>query len=578
MPGMNNHPFDLTNSLVVTLFHHSLFVTSVLWLSIVAFLLLLSMIVSRRIFGFNVASDGIGESRARTYLRWSFGTLWLIDGILQFQVSMPLGLANNVVKPMSVGTPSWLHALMIHGIATWNAHPIALAAGVAWLQIGIGMALLVSNGRTGRWVAGFSAMWASLIWIVGNGAGGLFIRGATILFGWPGASLFYVVAGLWLCLEPQVFAEKFSRYTLRFFSVMLVVAAIFQVLPGAQFWHGGTTNALTTMTSAMVAIPQPHPLAWLVRHVGSLAALMGGGFNIVIVLWLLICAVGLWISVSTKWRWPVRTFVVGCVVFWLVTQDAAIFGGLATDLNSFIPMAALVWCAAPRMQTLARRETFFAPELTNSAGAVVATFGVAMLLSSVVSMSIASIAGAENTFFLAQNGPASQTNTVAPSFTLTDQFNQPYTLGEHPGRVTLMTFLDPVCWTDCPLMANQMAQLRRELSSNAKIDLVAVAADPYHETLANVRHFIAVHGLTHVKNFYFVTGSLAQTSAVWAAYGIGVTMKPTDKMSIHSDLMFIVAPKNHLKWIVPDDPLAATSLTTSSVAELKSLLALEGVR
>jgi hypothetical protein len=64
---------------------------------------------------------------------------------------------------------------------------------------------------------------------------------------------------------------------------------------------------------------------------------------------------------------------------------------------------------------------------------------------------------------------------------------------------------------------------------------------------------------------------------VWSAYGIGVSMKPTDKMSIHTDLMFIVVPKNRLKWVIPDDPLATTSLTVSAVSELKSLLAIEGV-
>jgi cytochrome oxidase Cu insertion factor (SCO1/SenC/PrrC family) len=577
MPGMNSRSLNLTNYLIVNLFHHSLFVTSILWLSSVAFLFLVYLLLSRKIFSFNTSREAVTESRAHAYLRWLFGAMWLLAGVLQFQASMPLGLANNVIAPMSVGTPSWLHTLMMHGIAVWNNHPVALAAGVAWLQVGIGMTLLVSNGRTGRWVAGLSAGWAALIWIVGNGAGGIFINGASILFGWPGATFFYVIAGVWLFKSPSSFDEKFSAFTLRLLAVMMAVAAVFQCLPAAQFWHGGSANALSAMATSMTSIAQPHALAWLVRHVGSLSALMGGGFNIVVILWLLICAVGLWRSATTGWRWPVRTMVAGCLFFWLVAEDAALFGGLATDVNSFVPMAALAWCASPRLRSLARRERFFPAELTNSAGAVVATFGAAMIVTAAFSMSAAAIGGVETSLFLAQNGPASATNTPAPTFTLTDQFNQPFTLGEHAGHVTLLTFLDPMCWTDCPLLANQMAQLRSQLSANANIDLVAVASDPYHETLANIRHFIAIHNLGHVKNFYFVTGTRAKTSAVWSSYGVGVTMKPTDKMSIHSDFMFIVVPVNHLKWIIPDDPLSARSLTASSVAELKGLLALEGV-
>src|SRR5664280_3652430 len=133
MPGMHNRSLDLTNTFVVSLFHHSLYVRSVLWLAGVAFVLLLILILSRRIFLFNLSTDGVQESRARTYLRWAFGAMWLVDGILQFQASMPLGLANNVVAPMLNGTPPWLHPLMLPGITTWNDHPVALAAGVAWL-------------------------------------------------------------------------------------------------------------------------------------------------------------------------------------------------------------------------------------------------------------------------------------------------------------------------------------------------------------------------------------------------------------------------------------------------------------
>ncbi len=179
---------------------------------------------------------------------------------------------------------------------------------------------------------------------------------------------------------------------------------------------------------------------------------------------------------------------------------------------------------------------------------------------------------------MAQNGPATAVNAPAKAFRLTDQFGRPYALGEHPHRVTLLTFLDPHCWTDCPLLASQIAQVRRDFSPGAKLDIVAVAADPYHESLADVRHFIDTRGLRTVPNFYFVTGTLSQVSAVWHNYGISVVMKPTDAMSVHSDFMFIIAPDGHLHWIIPDDPLASTSGTASAVSELRGLRSYEGVR
>jgi len=81
----------------------------------------------------------------------------------------------------------------------------------------------------------------------------------------------------------------------------------------------------------------------------------------------------------------------------------------------------------------------------------------------------------------------------------------------------------PECWTDCPLLAAQLRQVRSDLSPGAKLDIVAVAADPYHETLANVNHFIDIHGLKSVKDFYFVTGHCTRPEGL-GAYGIGVSM------------------------------------------------------
>ncbi len=578
MGGMTERSIDLENYLVVNLFKHSLFSTDIIWICIVAFVLLVGLIATKKIFTFNMLDAEGAEPRARTYLRWGFGAIWLVDGILQFQYSMPLGLGNNVVRPAAAGTPSWLHSLMIHGVNLWNNHPISLAAGVAWFQVGLGLALLVSKGKTGRWAAGLSVFWAAGIWLIGNGAGGIFASGATILFGWPGATLIYAVAGCWLAADPRRFHHGFSSFTLRFSSLLLLIAVIFQSLPAAGFWHGGNTNALTLMTRSMTSVAQPHTLAWVVRQGGTISGRLGGGFNVIVILWLLITGVALWRSVKARTNWPVYSFAIGCMILWVVAQDTALFGGISTDFNSLLPMAVLGLCALPRLEAASPVRSRLRPEMTSGVSAVVATFATAMLVTTIVSMIVTvTIAKTENTFFLAGNGAASPLNTTAPRFTLTDQFDQPYSLGEHRGYVTLITFLDPVCWTDCPLLANQVAQVRADLASNAKLDVVAVAADPYHETLGNLRHFIAIHHLGNVKDFYFVTGTRTQTSKVWADYGIGVTMTPTDAMSIHDDYMFIDSAKGKLKWVIPDDPPDAASLNSSSVAEILSLLATQGL-
>ena len=491
---------------------------------------------------------------------------------------MPLGLANDIVAPASVGSPTWLHAIVFDGIGIWNSHPVALAVGTAWIQVGIGLLLLVSNGGAGRLAAAVAVGWASMIWLVGNAAGGLFSPTSSILFGWPGTPLFYVAAGAWLVVGNRRFTAHFARLTSRGLSVVLVVGAIIQCLPGREFWHGGNSNALTTMTGLMTKSPQPHWLSWHATAGGSLAGTMGGGFNLLVVFWLIACATGLWWSTVRPLRWSVRLLIGGGAVLWLVAQDAAIFGGLATDLNSLVPLALLAWCAVPSARSATPRERRLPREMRSSTGAGAASFAAGPFIFSVFSMGWASVASAENTFFLAQNGPASAVAGPAAGFSLVDQSGRPHHLGVHRGHYTLLTFLDPVSWTDCPLLASQLKSVRAALSVNAPLDIVVVAANPYHESLADVRHFIQRRALGAVRDFYFVTNDHVKVvERVWSAYGISVVVKRTDKMSIHSDFVFIVNPSGQLKWVIPDNPLGNWLGQRSAVSELLSLLHQSGV-
>ncbi len=573
MNGMGSGSFSLLNALVVSVFRRQLYVTSVAWIIALSLVILIVATLLRRVQGFNLSATGLGEPRNRTLLRLSFGALWLVDGLLQFQPSMPLGLANQVVRPMAASTPGWLHDLMNSAINLWNAHPVGFAVGVAWLQVGLGVLLLISNGSVGRIAAALSAGWAALIWLIGNGAGGVFDSSSSILFGWPGATLFYVVAGVWLAGPRTNFPQRFSKVTLRGLGILALLGAVLQCLPSREFWHGGSSNALTAMTQSMTQTPQPTWLASSVKAVGTLAGTMGGGFNVAVILWLVISGVGLWLTPARNWSWGTWTFIGGALFFWIAAQDTALFGGLATDVNSLVPLAALTWCASAGHATSSPLERRLPREIRSSTGAVLASFAGAMVIFSLALMGWTSVASAENSLFLAHNGPASAVDVKnLPSFSLTDQHGHRYTLGMHPGRTTLLVFLDPRCSTDCPLMAEQVATVRKELSANAAIDVVAVAANPYHESLSDVRSFIAQRQLTTLQNFYFVTGSRAATSKVWSDYGITVVMKPTDKMSAHSNFVFLIDGQVHLRWVITDDPLASAAGAASTEGFILNLL------
>ncbi len=554
MPGMGGSlHINLLNQTTVTSFHHRLYTVALLQILAVGLILFVSVALTGGLSRFNLSTPGEHEPAARSVLRYAFGAMWLFDGVLQFQPGMPLGLGSNVIAPTAAGNPSWLAGLVIHAVNLWNLHPIALASAVAWWQVGLGVLLLVSNGLVGRIVGGVSAAYALMIWVVGNAMGGIFQPTSSILFGWPGATLWYVLAGVALALRPDVFSRVFSRVALRVSSVIVLLGALQQLRPSVGFWSGGNANALTQMASSMTPTPQPHWLASLVHGAGVAAGTMGGGFNTLVILWLLVAGVGLWWSSTHGGAWSIWVTVAFAMVFWVLAEDMAIFGGLATDLNSLPPMAAFIVAASPSLAARAPFRRRLPREIRSQTGAVIASFAAAMTGVAGVSMALAPLTAAETTFYLAANGSTTVVNAPAPNFSLVDQTGQRVSLSPSGGEWTLLSFLDPVCYTDCPLLAAQMrAVLVAAHSSHLRA--IAVAANPKYHTTAEVRHFASIHGMDSIAHFHYLNGTTAQLQSVWNAYGIQVYNVPKSVMSVHADYLFLISPEGRIRVVLGDDP------------------------
>ncbi len=172
---------------------------------------------------------------------------------------------------------------------------------------------------------------------------------------------------------------------------------------------------------------------------------------------------------------------------------------------------------------------------------------------------------------LAIAGSTESLDLPAPGFSLTDQDGQPVSLASLRGKVVLMTFLDPVCTTDCPLIAQEFRQTGQLLGAQGKnVELVAVVANPTYRSTAFTRAFDQQEGLTTVPNWRYLTGSLSQLSAVWRQYGITVQNLPAGAMSAHNDLAVVIDPAGRIREEIDADPGPGTSSTESSFSVLLS--------
>jgi cytochrome oxidase Cu insertion factor (SCO1/SenC/PrrC family) len=531
------------------------------------------------------------EPLARRVLRIGFGLIWLFDGIMQAQSAMPVGLANQVTGPAAAGSPSWVVHLVNAGVLIWNNHPITAAVSAVWIQVGIGIWLLVAP--RGRWSqAGgiVSVGWGLVVWSFGEAFGGILAPGLTLLFGAPGAVIFYCLAGALVALPERLWSSpRVGRLILGGMGLFFVGMALLQAWPGRGFWQGRvkghSTGTLVSMVDSMVGTPQPSFLSSWVSAFGSFDAAHGFAVNLFVVIAL--AAVGL--AFCSGRPGVVRAGVYAgcalCLADWVLIEDFGFFGGLGTDPNSMIPIAlvfvagylALVRPAAASADAAGATIPVKVPALTRARldpgyafRSIAAGAAVLVTLLGAAPMALASTnPHADPIVTEASNGTPDVTNAPAAGFSLIDQHGRAVSLASLRGKAIALTFLDPVCTTDCPLIGQEFREADLQLGAAARrAEFIAVVANPIYRTTFYTNAYDRQEGLNRLPNWLFLTGSVAELSKVWDDYGVQVTVSPAGAMVDHADIAFVIDARGHTRYVLGADPGAGTSSTKSSFAGL----------
>jgi cytochrome oxidase Cu insertion factor (SCO1/SenC/PrrC family) len=606
MPGMNRSIQD-GNSLVVSDFHSAL-LHQLLIVLLVGMVCAIAFNVVRTVQFRRLAKEGRAtfpersqatpaEPAARRILRIGFGLLWILDGLLQAQSSMPLGLPSGVIQPGANGSPGWVLHVVNNGVTIWNNHPVEAAAATVWIQVGLGLWLLVApRGRWSRLGGIAGAGWGLLVWVFGEAFGGLLAPGVSWLFGAPGAVLFYVVAGVLIALDERTFeTPRLGRIVLTSGGAFVVAMAVLQAWPGRGFWRG-RGGSLATMVHQMSSTPQPGFISSWLRSFASLVDAHGWAVNLFVVVALGATGVLMMTGRRQLTRVGLAGFVVLCVADWILVQDLGFFGGLGTDPNSMLPMALLFvggYVAEFRLPEAAQVPVLLDAVHGNPAPAepaagaepqghwwdwatlpylvrtLAAVAALGIVLVGTAPMAMAAVNGATDPILTeALDGTPNALDMPAPSFSLTDQDGRQVSLASLRGHAIALTFLDPVCTSDCPVIAQEFRLTDQTLSGEAgRIDYVAIVANPIYRSRSFTEEFDRQEGLTHLANWFYLTGSVAALERVWNSYGIQVSAVPDGSMVAHSDLAYVIDAKGRERDALIDDP-GPTQVFASSFSSL----------
>src|SRR3984957_8512266 len=602
MPGMGRG-LQSSNSTVASAFHAALF-HQLLLILVVAAVLAIAFNVIRTVQYRRLTAAGTttfpsrprwdhSEPPARRILRVGFGVLWVVDGFLQLQSSMPLGLPTSLIQPPASSSPAWVQHIVTSGVNIWSLHPVQAAAASVWIQIGLGLWLLVApRGLWSRFGGLATVGWGLVVWVFGEAFGGIFAPGLTWLFGAPGAVLIYCVAGVLVALPDRRWATpRTGRIVLTASGVFFIAMAVLQAWPGRGYWQGrlSATNHVGTlagMVAQMARTPQPGFLASWVSSFGRFDTAHGWAVNLLVVIFV----GGIGVALCTGRRRVVLPAVIAAVVFclgdWVLVEDLGFLGGNGTDPNSMVPTAlvlvagfvAMVRLPVPIIETAPADAPSSAPGAAPerrgwwewvTPGYLLRMFAalgaVVVVLVGTAPMTLAATnPNADPIISQALNGTPNIVDTPAPSFTLTNQRGAPVSLSSLRGHTIALTFLDRVCTSVCPLIAQEFRQADERLGSrSSKVDFIAIVANPIYRSISFTNAFDRQEGLAHMGNWLYLTGSLSQLRRVGNSSGVLVETWGAGAMVAHSDLAFVIDGRGHERAEMEDDPGAGGPQSSS---------------
>ncbi len=279
----------------------------------------------------------------KRHLQIALGVLWLLDGLLQLQPNMFTGVfAKKVILSAATGQPSFV-SLPMHWFASmFLLSPVLFNSLVVIIQLSIG--LLILNKRTIKAGLIGSVIWGLLVWIIGEGYGGIFSGQYSLLMGAPGAAVTYSL------LAMVAFPSKKED---RLYLLAFIWSGIW-ILGGMFFMTNQHSITSTASIARQGAIGAPSWLASIDNHVAgfiagqgghinnSMSAMVtsGGNNNSYYWLTLLIGLAELFVGIGVLLKTTVRklAIAVGIIlltIFWVIGQGlGGYYTGLMTDLNT----------------------------------------------------------------------------------------------------------------------------------------------------------------------------------------------------------------------------------------------------
>lgn len=284
-------------------------------------------------------------------LTWALGSMWLLDAALQFQPYMfTRAFPREAIAPAGMGSPGWVQGPVMWASSLMAGHILLLNSVFALVQLMIALALFWP--RTVKLGLAGSAVWALLVWWMGEGLGAVLSGPVSPLAGFPGAVVLYALIAFLVWPRPVGAVDSSSSGTAARSGPLRGQGAVIAWL---VLWLGFAAETLRAANRApralhdVIAGAASGEPPWIAHIDGWASGLVAGhGFGISMALAVCFGLIALSVLVPGAARLGVGLAVVISLAMWVVVQDfGEIFTGQGTDPNSGLPLILLALCYWP---------------------------------------------------------------------------------------------------------------------------------------------------------------------------------------------------------------------------------------
>jgi hypothetical protein len=277
----------------------------------------------------------------RRALQLALAAIWLLDAALQYQPSMYSKAFGQTLAAAAAGDPGIIARPVTWDAALVEQHAVLLNTIFATTQLLL--ALGIAFRPTTRLALGASIAWATGVWWLGEGLGGVLTGDASPVNGAPGAVIIYALLAVLLWPadrdgEPAPFTAARAigtRPARALWLILWLSLAYFALQPASR-----APQALSGMLSGMES-GEPRWLAAIDRDAAALVAGRGLAASILLAAALALVAAGIYLPRPAVKATLVLAIVVAMAI-WVVGEAlGAIFTGSGTDPNSG-PLLALL--------------------------------------------------------------------------------------------------------------------------------------------------------------------------------------------------------------------------------------------